>query len=163
PLRSSIGACSASREASWRTRSSSSASPARAARPSATRTHCSTVERSPSIAKASAACRTPLSERCCRARQNAIQYVSRARAAASRGKDAQREGWVGEGGGPEPAGMAEGGRVGLPPRANRLARVVALERLVHGLDVCGPRAERLDLSEQGPYHHRTSVIEASSV
>src|SRR5438132_1324775 len=28
--------------------------------------------------------RTPLSERCCRARKNAIQYVSRARAAASR-------------------------------------------------------------------------------
>src|SRR5215831_6981081 len=46
--------------------------------------HCSTVERSPSIPKASAACRTPLRERCWRARKKAIQYVSRARAAASR-------------------------------------------------------------------------------
>src|SRR5262249_11697246 len=85
------------------------------------------------------------------------------RVARQPGKDTQTERCVGDGEEPEPAGMAESGRVGLPPRANRLARVVALERLVHGLDVCGPRAERLDLSEQGPYHHRTSVIEASSV
>src|SRR5204862_306104 len=51
-----------------RTRSTSAPSPLSATRPSATRMHWSTVERSPSRPKASAACSTPLSERVLRLR-----------------------------------------------------------------------------------------------
>src|SRR5438477_125141 len=60
--------------------------PARVARPSAIRIHCSTMLRSPRTPKPSAVSSTPASEPSRCARNSAIQYVSRARASAARAK-----------------------------------------------------------------------------
>src|SRR6266850_2317166 len=77
---------------------------------------------------------------------------------------AEPERGVGHGEEPEPARMAEGGGIGLSPRADRLARVVFRQRLVHRLDVRGPRTERFDLAEQGTRHpHRTSALSSAEL
>src|SRR5207244_10574715 len=82
---------------------------------------------------------------------------ARGRVAREPGERAETKRGVGDGQEPEPAWMAEGRRIRLSPRANRLAGIVALERPVHRLDVSCPGAQRLDLAEHRPSHQCTSV------
>jgi len=137
------------RAAMSRTRSSSSASPVRDASPSATRMHCSTVEWSPSTPNASAACSTPLRERADRARKKRDPVrLARAggRIAREAWKCAETERGVGDGEEPEPARMAEAEEYAWR-HARPTLRIVAHERLVHGLDVRRPGPSVLDLTE----------------